>query len=76
MGELGKYLRVCMVYASIPLMYCALGMLKLAYLISPEATLKMVKRLGKNKPGLEEIMKNAESAEDVKFLFSDEFIKV
>ena len=76
MGELGKYLMVCMVYASIPLMYCALGMLKLAYLIYPEATLKMVKRLGKNKPGLEEIMKNAESAEDVKFLFSDEFIKV
>ena len=76
MGELGKYLRLCMVYASVPFMYCALGMLKLAYLISPETTLKMVKRVSKNKPGMEEIMKNAESAEDIKFFFSDELIKV
>ena len=76
MGELVSYLKTCMVYASIPLMYLGISMLKLAYLVAPHVVLKGVKNMSNRLPGMEKILQNAESAADVNFFFSNEYIKV
>ena len=76
MGELVSYLKTCMVYASIPLMYLGISMLKLAYLVAPHVVLKGVKNMSNRLPGMGKILQNAESAADVNFFFSNEYIKV
>ena len=76
MGELGRYLKKCMVYASMPLMYLGISILKLAYLVAPHAVLKGVKNMSNRLPGMGKILQNAESAADVNFFFSEEYIKV
>ena len=63
-------------YASIHLMYLVIGMLNLTYFIAPQAVLREVKSMSKRLPGMKKILENAKTADDLKFMFSDEYVKV
>ena len=63
-------------YASIHLMYLVIGMLNLTYFLAPQAVLREVKSMSKRLPGMKKILENAKTADDLKFMFSDEYVKV
>ena len=68
-----KTLRLALVYAKIPFLYMAVGLLKLMNLVAPEFTINLIKsRRSIENP----LLKNIKTADDMKFMFSDEVIKV